>query len=177
MRNRLIASLLAVSALPASAGAQSLASIAQSGRRSSRTQARVFTDADLRAARDRVGFVEVAAEAESPSSLGGIPDLGFGGIDLPATGTEPVVVDERTQRRSDLQRQLDEQVKIMDVVRKAMADAQSELNDLTQLTFGPGRRAQLIKLVEDGQRELARLEQVIAQLDEQARRDGFVLSR
>jgi hypothetical protein len=86
-------------------------------------------------------------------------------------------VDERAQRKTALQRQLDEQIKVMDVVRKAVADAQGELNDLTQILFGTGRRAQLIKLVEDGHAELVRREQAIAELEEQARRDGFNLSR
>lgn len=176
MTNRLVVSLLAVSVLPALAGAQSLASIAQAGRRTSRSPAKLFTDADLRAARGRVSFVEATTTEGVPGSLEGIPDLGFGAFDLPA-GPGEAVVDERVQRRRELQRQVDEQVKIMSVVGKAVADAQSELNDLTQLTFGSGRRAQLIQLVEDGRRELARVEQAIAQLEEQARRDGFVLSR
>lgn len=176
MRNRLIATLLAVSVLPAFAGAQSLASIAQAGRRTSRSPARLFTDADLRAARGPVSFVETTTTEEAPGSLAGIPDLGFGGIDLPAEPAE-AVVDERAQRQRELQQQVDDQVKILNVVAMAIADAQSELNDLTQILFGSGRRTQLIKLVEDGQRELARVEQTIAELEEQARRDGFVLSR
>jgi hypothetical protein len=176
MRNRLIVSLLAVSALPALSEAQSLASIAQAGRRTSRTPARTYTDADLRSARGRVSFVEAAAAGEEITTLAGIPDLGYGVLDSPTTPLQPVV-DERARQRQDLQRQLDEQVKIAGVVRKAMADAQNELNDLTQITFGSGRRTALIQLVEDGQRELARAEQAISGLEDQARRNGFVLTR
>ena len=178
MKNRLFVPLLAVSLLPGlAAGAQSLASIAQTGRRSSRGAGKVFTDADLVAARGRVEPADAGEAEAAPATVEGIPDLGFGAIDPPRSVSAPAAVDERAQRRSALQQQLDQQLKIMDVVRKAVADAQSELNDLTQLLFGSGRRAHLIKLVEDGHAELARGELAIAELEEQARRDGFVLSR
>lgn len=176
MSTGVILSLLAAFALPALAEAQSLASIAQAGRRSSRP-ARTYTDADLRAARGRVSFAAATEFAEAPSLLGGIPDLGFGALEPPVRAAGEERVDERSQRRSELQRQVDAQVKVIGVVQRAMADAQSELNDLTQLTFGNGRRAQLIQLVEDGQRELALAEQAIAGLEDQARRNGFVVSR
>ena len=177
MKNRLFVALLAVSVLPGlTAAAQSLASIAQAGRRSSRGAGRVFTDTDLIAARSRAGLPEAVEAEAAPVPLDGIPDLGYGAIDRPGAAAAPAV-DERAQRKSTLQQQLDQQLKVMDVVRKAVADAQSELNDLTQILFGTGRRAQLIKLVQDGQAELARGELAIAELEEQARRNGFVLSR
>ena len=178
MKNRLFASLLAVSVLPGlTAGAQSLASIAQAGRRSSRGAGKVFTDADLIAARSRLGPVQAVAADTAPLPVEGIPDLGFGSLDQAGSAPAPAALDERAQRKGALQQQLDQQLKVMDVVRKAVADAQSELNDLTQILFGTGRRAQLIKLVQDGQAELARGELAIAELEEQARRNGFVLSR
>jgi hypothetical protein len=177
MKNRLFVSLLAVSVLPGlAAGAQSLATIAQAGKRSSRGAGRVFTDADLIAVRGHSGAVEAPEGEALAVPLAGIPDLGFGAIDTPGASA-PAPLDERAQRRNDLQRQLDGQLKVMDAVRKAVAEAQNELNDMSTLLYGPGRRAHLVKLVEDGLAELARGELAIAELDEQARRDGFVLSR
>jgi hypothetical protein len=64
----------------------------------------------------------------------------------------------------------------MDIVREAMDEAQAELNDLTNYTMG-SRRGNLLKRLEDGKAEIARAEQTIADLQEEARREGISVSR
>jgi len=176
MRIPIAVPLLVISVVPVLADAQSLASLVQSSRRArSGAAARVFTEADLLAARGRVSFA-VIGEAQEPALEPAFdPLVDEGGLaegGLPA----PTAEEARTQRRAELQKQVDEHNKIAATVRQAMEAAQAELNDLTQLTFG-GRRAYLTQIVEDGQRELARTAQALSDLEEQARRDGFFLSR
>lgn len=82
----------------------------------------------------------------------------------------------RAEHRDAIQKKIDDQVKLMDIVREAMDDAQAELNDLTNYTIG-SRRGALLKRLEDGKAEIAKAEQTIADLEEEARREGISVSR
>lgn len=93
-------------------------------------------------------------------------------------GASPEKTDDqvRDEKRVEIQKKIDEQKGRMDKVRQLMADAQAELNDLSNQTMG-GRRAALLKLVEDANAELAACEARISDLEEQARRAGVSVSR
>lgn len=93
-------------------------------------------------------------------------------------GASPEKTDDqvRDEKRAEIQKKIDEQKERMDKVRQLMADAQLELNDLSNQTMG-GRRAALLKLVDDGNAELAACEARISDLEEQARRAGIPVSR
>jgi hypothetical protein len=176
MRLHIAVSLLVVSAVPGLVSAQSLASLAQGARRArAGPAAKVYTEADLRAARGRVS-VGVSEAAEQPALEPAFDPLFDAGGLGEAGPLAPTAEEMRSQRRAELQKKVDEQNGIVTAVRQAMEAAQSELNDLTQLTFG-ARRAYLVQIVEDGQRELAKARQAVADLEDQARRDGFFLSR
>jgi len=176
MRLHIVVPLLVVSAAPGLVSAQSLASLAQSAKRArAGPAAKVYTESDLRAARGRVSFVVTEAVEEPALEPAFDPLFDEGGLGE-AGPLAPTAEEARSQRRAELQKQVDEQNRIVAAVRQAMEAAQAELNDLTQLTFG-GRRAYLVQIVEDGQRELAKAGQAVADLEDQARRDGFFLSR
>jgi hypothetical protein len=93
-------------------------------------------------------------------------------------GKTPEKTDEqlRAEHRDAIQKKIEDQVKLMDIVREAMDDAQAELNDLTNYTMG-SRRGALLKRLEDGKAEIAKAEQTIADLQEEARREGISVSR
>lgn len=82
----------------------------------------------------------------------------------------------KAERSAEIQKKIDQQAKVIAAVRKAMDDAQTELNDVSNYTFG-GRRAALLKILEDGQAEVAKAEQTIADLEEEAQANGLSVSR
>jgi hypothetical protein len=181
-----VGSLLVAGVWPGPVDAQSLGTLARSSARvRGKAPVKVYTEADLYSARGRVNFVEIEEtpqpepqRLEPPLDLYG--DLGFGdaGIEGGAERqpAEPTEEEARAQRLAELRKQVEVENKVIAVVQEAMQQAAAELNDLTSLTFG-GRRAYLAKIMEDGQKELANSQQVLADLEEKARRDGFVLSR
>ena len=71
----------------------------------------------------------------------------------------------------------DPKVKIIEVVRKAMDDAQLELNDVNTVTKYGSRKDALQKILEDGQAELKKADQALAQIEEEARREGISVAR
>ena len=164
--------------------AQSLGSLARSSPRVRKVPVKVYTDADLVAARGRANFGEFDEPLETTeTAVSELPPLdlyGTGGAEGVASEagapSGPSEEEARAQRLADLKKQVEVENKVIAVVQRAMQEASTELNDLTSFTFG-GRRAYLMKIMEDGQRELAKSQQVIADVEEKARRDGFVVSR
>ena len=94
----------------------------------------------------------------------------------PEAKTEKTEDQLRAEHRDAIQKKIEDQVKLMDIVREAMDEAQAELNDLTNYTMG-SRRGNLLKRLEDGKAEIAKAEQTIADLEEEARREGISVSR
>jgi hypothetical protein len=173
-----VSSLLVAGAWAGLGETQSLGTLARSSSRVRGKAVKVYTEADLRSSHDRANFVEIVDTEDTglpPLDLygGGLDGSGGEAAQLPAAPTEEQA---RAQRLADLKKQVDDENKIIATVQQAMREAAAELNDLTILTYG-GRRAYLVKMVEDGQKELAKSQQVVADLEEKARRDGFVLSR
>jgi len=155
--------------------AQSLAELAKQERerrKSAKAPGRVITETDLQR---RYPASEATASTGTPkaaetSSTSAKPAA------KPGQPAEKTADELREERRAELQKKVDEQVKRIGEIRQTMDAAQTDLNDLSTLTFGP-RRAGLMKAVEDGKAEIAKIEQAIADLEDQARREGLRVSR
>lgn len=173
-----VSSLLLAAVWPGPGEAQSLGTLARSSPRLRGKAVKVYTETDLRSARGRPNFVEIA-DTEQPEllPLDLYGDQAFDEAGGEGAGSsEPTEEEARAQRMADLKKKVEDENKVIAVVQQAMQEAVTELNDLSILTYG-GRRAYLVKMVEDGQKELAKSQQVLADLEEKARRDGFFLSR
>ena len=156
--------LAAGSGTALAAAGQSLAELAkkEKERQKKVKDVKVITEQDLRRGRRATSPVPVQSTATSPGS----------GSSTEAAGgeTEKTADDIREERRVEIQGQIDEERKVIQAVQEAMAQAQLELNDVSNMTYGP-RRAKLMKIVEDGQAEVAKLEKKIKDLERQARRE------
>jgi hypothetical protein len=82
----------------------------------------------------------------------------------------------RAERRDAIQKQVPEEQKRIALIEKTMADAQRELGDITNYSYGT-RRAALQKFLDDGAAELATARQKVGDLEEEARRLGASASR
>jgi hypothetical protein len=179
MRGLLITAVLVLaassaSAFQASSGSPSLGELAErakkerEARRAGKPAPRLITDADLQ------NHSSDGLSADPTSQASPAP----GAAAPAAAGKTPKSDDElRAEKRQDIEKKIAEQQKTTEVIRKAMDDAQRELNDPTTLTmFGP-RNTALQKILDDGQVELKKSEQAIADLQEEARRQGISVSR
>lgn len=131
---------------------------------------RTITETELKTAPGSTANPVVDAPAEPGAAA---PTASPGASPAAAEKTDDQLRDEK---RVEIQKKIDEQKERMEKVRKMMDDAQLELNDLANQTVG-GRRSALLKLVEDGNTELAACEARISDLEEQARRAGVSVSR
>jgi hypothetical protein len=176
MRGLVIAAVLALAvpsvwARPSSSDAPSLGELAErakkerEARRAGKPAPRVLTEADLKS---HSWGAPASAEAESETAT-------------PAAdkGATPAKTEEqlRAEKRQEIEKKIAEQVQTAAVVRKAMDDAQRELNDPSTVSMFGSRGAALQKLLDDGQAELKKTEQAIADLEEEARRQGIPISR
>jgi len=146
------------------AAGQSLAELAkkEKERQKKVKNAKVITSQDLR--RGRRATPAVPAQTTPASAASGSSTAAAG------EKSEKTVDEVREERRVEIQGQIDEERKVIQAVQEAMAQAQRELNDISNMTYGP-RRAKLMKIVEDGQGEIAKLEKKIKDLQQQARRE------
>lgn len=121
--------------------------------------------------------VSAGAEGSAADAAGTAGD-GVAAKSTPPRAKTAEKTDEqlRAEHRDEIQKKIDDQLKLMDIVREAMDEAQAELNDLTNYTLG-SRRGALLKRLEDGKAEIAKAEQTIADLEEEARRQGISVSR
>lgn len=125
--------------------------------------AKVFTNDDLINAQGTV--IVLPAPEEDPAA--------GPGAEAAATASKPEPTDEelRAQAGVALQKQIDEQARIIQISRAAIADWERELGDLTNYTFGT-RRAALMQSVDEARQEIATAQQKITDLEDQARRQG-----
>ncbi len=138
-------------------------------RRKAVAAARTYREADLYRAGASRDDVAAAAATESPSPSDS---------PQPAAGKREKTDDEvRAEKRTAFEKQIAGQVKTMAVVRKAMDDAQLELNDTTTITQFGTRKEALQKVLDDGLAELKKAEAAIASIEEDARRQGVAVSR
>lgn len=99
-----------------------------------------------------------------------------GGQATPAAEPAATPEDEREQQRADIQRRIDDELAVIASVEKAMAESERELNNLTDYRFGT-RRDLLMKSMEEGRAQIARSNQVIDDLETEARRAGVRVTR
>jgi len=156
------------------ASAQSLAEAAakERERRKGKTT-KVVTDAELRGS---------GRPTATPPELAPNEEAAPAGSASPAPGASPASEapqksDEelRAEKKVDLEKRLKLQNDVIAATRKMMDEAQLELNDTSNLTFG-GRREALMKIMEEHQKEIAQAEATIEQIREEARRAGIALS-
>jgi hypothetical protein len=109
------------------------------------------------------------SEAGTPASEGAAPA---------DTAAKPEKTDEerRAEKRAEIQKKIDEQKQRIEIINRVAADAQRELSNLSTYNYG-SRRAALQKAVDDGNVEMAKTQQAIADLEEEARRIGVSVSR
>lgn len=132
-------------------------------RQASEADAQVITNEQL-GYRSQVWFqAQESAEAEA-----GEEGSSAGVTDSDAAEDEPTPEEVRAAKQAELQAQLDEELDRMDRIRTVIAQAERELADLTDLTFGT-RRANLQKLIEDGEAELEASEEKLVQIEREAR--------
>lgn len=168
MRRPLAVALLLCAAAPLAA--QSLPEAAEKQKKERKGQAKVYTEDDLKRAGARAALPpEAAPPAEAATSE-------------PAAAAAKPKAEEKTddqlraEKKAELEKKIQEQQGIIAQVRKMMDDARQELNDLSNYTVGP-RRAALLKIIDDGNAEIAKANAAIAEVEEQARRAGVSVAR
>ena len=147
--------------------AQELAKAAEKQKKARRGDSKVYTEADIRGgpSSSRLAVPSGAAPATAaPAGQAGAAASGGAG--------EKSEDELRAEKKAEIEKKIqDARTRIADA-RKAIENAQLELNDVSNYTYGP-RRAEIQKFIEDGQKEIAAQEQSIADLEEQARRAGI----
>lgn len=157
-----------------SAGTPSLGEIAErtkkerEARRGNQPAPRVLTGADLKAAP-----APASSDASAPSAESAEAKPAAAGDSKPEKTEDEL----RAEKQKEYQKQIAEQAETSSVVRKAMDDAQRELNDPTTASLLGSRGAALRKLLDDGEVELKKAEATIAGIEEDARRQGISVSR
>jgi hypothetical protein len=155
-------------AIPAQA-AQKQESLAEKaararGKSGSAAPAKVLTNQDLANAKGTVIVLpEPAAEPEASSA---------GEAAANPSKPEPTEDEIRAQAGAALQKQIDEQAATIRGAQKAIADSETELNDITNYTFGT-RRAALMQSIDDARQAIAAAQRSIDDLEAQARRQGI----
>jgi hypothetical protein len=155
--------------------AQSLAEVAakeKKRRQSMQGSDKVITNDDLGRAGKRISNPD-AASAEAPAT----PEAEGDDAGEAKASDQPEKTDAelRDEKRAEIQGKIDEQKKLIEEQQKKVDQAQLELNDLSDMTFG-ARRGGLMKTVEDGKAEIAKAQQAIEDLKDQARRAGVRVS-
>jgi hypothetical protein len=127
-----------------------------------------YTEADLKGSGASGALSSEAAQAGTTSEASPAPG---------AKKAEKTDDEIRADKKKDFEKRIAEQVRLMDVIKKAMDEAQTELNDASTSTLFGSRRAALQKRLDDGEVELAKARQAIADVEEEARRQGISVSR
>jgi hypothetical protein len=155
---------------------QSLATVAErtkQEREERRTKedkpAKSFSDSDLKTAGSAAAPSDGADDADAASPAGK--------EDKPDAGKTPEKTDEqvRAEKQATIQQKIDAEHERMQDVDRRMAEAQAELADITNYTYG-AHRAALQKVIDDGTAEKEKARQSIEDLQEEARRLGVSVS-
>jgi hypothetical protein len=168
MRRALAVAVLLFAAGPL--GAQSLPEAAEKQKKERKGQAKVYTEDDLRKAGARTATPQELA----PSADQAKPDAA-GAAAKPKTD-EKTDDQLRAEKKAEFDKKIKDQQDLIAQVRKMMDDAQRELSDLSNYTVG-SRRGALIKVIDDGNAEIAKANAAIADIEEQARRAGVSVAR
>jgi hypothetical protein len=156
---------------PAQEAAESLpeAAAKEKERRRASAKTKTYTEADL----GKAGSTRPApVSAVEPSTPEATP------TPAPGPGAREKTDDEiRAEKKAEFEKRIAAEVKVTEAVRKAMDEAQLELNDPTTLTQFGSRKEALQRILDDGQAELKKSEAAIAAIEEEARRQGISVSR
>lgn len=157
--------------------AQSLGEIAEKEkeRRKGKTS-KVITEEDLRKGGGSVQVLETETSTDAEASA---PAEGA----TPAEGTEAAAKpapqgksddEKKAEKQAALQKEVDAERAHIEGIKADIAKREVELNDLSNYTFG-GRRADLVKFVEDARQAITVHEAQVAKLLEQGRREGMTV--
>ena len=136
-------------------------------------QVKVITEDELRSARVK-GYVAASADgASTPQPAGSPAAPGAAAAAAPAAKSDE---EQRGEKKTELDKKIKQWTDFIAETKKAMDEAQLELNDLSNNVIG-GRRASLQKVLDEGNQHLAEAQQSIADLQEQARRAGLAVAR
>jgi hypothetical protein len=137
---------------------------------------KVYTEDDLkRAGGKSASFPEGSSATETASAQPG--ETKAEGQPAAADAKPPKTDAElRAERRTELQGKMDAQVKRRGELQKRVDDIQRSLSDPTHNPYGAAH-GDNTKLLEDNKQELAKTDQAIADLEDQARRLGISLNR
>jgi DNA repair exonuclease SbcCD ATPase subunit len=158
--------------LAAVCSAQSIGELAEKQKKARKGQpAKVITAEDLKNPRARVEIPPAQEPSGGAASEAAKPPAG-----ADAAKPEKTEEEQRAEKRAEIEKKIKEHQDRIADVRAQMDAAQTELNDLSTLTYG-GRREALMKLLAEGEAEIAKANQAIADLQEQARRAGLPIAR
>jgi hypothetical protein len=131
-----------------------------------------FSDGDLKGTGSSAS---TTTDAASDTASGATTPESADKSAKPAAKPEKSDDEIRAEKRAELQKRIDDQRKKIEAITKVADDAQRELNDLTNFTYG-GHRDALQKVVDDGAAEKAKAQQAIEAAQEEARRLGVPVS-
>lgn len=143
---------------------------------------KVITEDDLRSAgRPERGTVSVGTPDTPPDAKDAAAKEGGGGKPAVAASPEPTEADKRDARQKEIQTEIDYQSANIQTLQAQADKAQTELNDITDMTFSPagtstGRRTALMKLIDDANAQIKASRDKIAEMEEEARRLGVRVS-
>ena len=173
-------------ALPAQAaqGAQREESLAEKAARARKASAaaaaaapagsaKVLTNEDLANAKGNVIILSAPPASEAqPAATAAATEAAPAGAPEKPKQTEPTEEEKRAQAGTALQKQIDEQAESIRKARKTIEAGETELNDITNYTFG-ARRAAVMQSIEEARQAVAAAQRSIEDLEVQARRQGI----
>lgn len=168
-----VAAAIALGAAP-QASTQSLAEVAAKEKeRRKGTTGKVITETDLRGAGRGVpsDVSEASSDAEGDTSAEGASAAADDKKAAPKGKTEE---EKRAYRQAAYQKQIDDEKAHIEDLKKDIAAREVELKDLTNYTYG-GRRADLLKFVDDANKAITDHEAQIEKLRAQARNEGLAI--
>ena len=146
---------------------------------------KVITEDDLRSGRPLRGTVSVGTPDAAPEDKPAEAKDGAAGAAAKgeaAAKEEPTESEKREARRKEIQAEIDFQSANIKTLQDQINKAQTELNDLTDMTFsmsgtGTGRRTALMKVIDDAKAQIRTSEETIDRLEGDARRAGVPVTR
>jgi len=141
---------------------------------------KVITEDELRSGRPSRGTLSVGTPDAPPADKDA--EAKDGEPAKAAAKEEPSESDKREARRKAIQDEINFQSENIKVLQEQINKAQTELNDLTDLTFAApgtstGRRAGLMSLIDDANAQIKTSQETIERLEDEARRAGLAVSR
>jgi len=167
-----VAAAIALGAAP-QASTQSLAEVAAKEKeRRKGTTGKVITETDLRGAGQGgpSDVSEASSDGEGDTSAEGASSVD-GAKAAPKEKTEE---EKRAYRQAAYQKEISDELAHIEGLKKDIAAREVELKDLTNYTYG-GRRADLLKFVDDANKAITDHESQIEKLRAQARNEGLAI--